>query len=139
MNHLLGIASSPRMKKHTFHRTMSVKNPKVVLIDADSNRSRKLERFLENEGFRVVKCPTLRGALGQLRQERPDAVIIEVILPGQSGFEIAARMQADRRLSHIPIFFTTDIQDSDDTNEDYFSRPLRLRKLVQAIRNRIRE
>jgi hypothetical protein len=45
-------------------------------------------------------------------------------------------MQADKRLSHIPIFFTTDIEDSGDRNEDYFSRPLQPTKLIRALKNK---
>jgi putative two-component system response regulator len=111
--------------------------PKIFLIDADAERSGELAEDLEKENFQVVTCRTSHGVLGQLRRELPDAVLIEVILPGNSGFEIAARMQADRRLRTIPVFFTTDIQDSDETHQDYFSRPLRLEELVEAIRNRI--
>ena len=67
----------------------------------------------------------------------PDAVIVEVILPLMSGFDIGARMQADPKLSHIPIFFTTDIQNSDGESLDYFSRPLHMPSLVRALRARI--
>jgi CheY-like chemotaxis protein len=80
---------------------------------------------------------TPRGALGSIRQERPDAVVVEVIMPAMSGFQIASRMQADPRLSHIPIFFTTDIQNSDGGNSDYFARPLDMSSLIRALRKRI--
>jgi PleD family two-component response regulator len=110
--------------------------PKVLVIDTDSRNLEEIANRLRKEGFRVVRCLTPRGALGRIREELPDAVVVEVILPALSGFEIAARMQADLRLSHIPIFFTTDIQDSDGESCDYFSRPLEMSALVRAIRER---
>jgi putative two-component system response regulator len=111
--------------------------PKVLIIDADRSRLDELAAELSREGFRVIPCTSARGALGKIRQELPDAVVLEVILPTVSGFEIAARMQADRRLSRIPIFFTTDIQNSDGGNSDYFARPLEMPALIRALRKRI--
>lgn len=110
--------------------------PKVLVVDTDSHNIKEIANRLRKEGFRVVRCMTPRGALGQIREELPDAVVVEVILPAVSGFEIAARMQADLRLSHIPIFFTTDIQDTDGESRDYFSRPLDMSALVRALRER---
>ncbi len=112
------------------------KIPKIILIDAESDRAEKLAETLGKEGFDVIKRRTTRGVLGCLRREYPDAVIVEVILPSKSGFDIAARMQADRRLSQIPVFFTTDIQDSGGGNHDYFSRPFEVSRLVHTLRER---
>ncbi len=111
-------------------------NPKVLVIDLDRGRVKEIAKRLRKEGFRVVGCSTQRGVLGRVRRERPDAVLVEVIFPLMSGFEIAARMQADPKLAHIPIFFTTDIQNSDGENQDYFSRPLDMPSLVRSLRRR---
>lgn len=112
-------------------------HPKVLVLDADPGHIEEIARPLQVEGFRVVPCSSPRGALGKIREELPDAVVVEVIMPGVSGFEIAARMQADRRLACIPILFTTDIQDSEGENHDYFARPLDMRDLIGALRERI--
>jgi len=112
-------------------------NPKVLVVDTNRGHINELAKRLRKEGFRVVSCSLPRGVLGRIRRERPDAVIVEVILPFMSGFEIAARMQADPRLLDIPIFFTTDIQDSNGENQDYFSRPLDMSCLIAALRRRI--
>ncbi len=111
--------------------------PKVLVIDVNPAHIEEIVGPLQEEGFRVVSCSSPRGALGRIREELPDAVVVEVIMPGLSGFEIAARMQADRRLSDIPILFTTDIQDSEGENHDYFARPLDVRDLIRALRKRI--
>ena len=111
--------------------------PKVLLIDADRDRVKDNARLLRAEGFSASGCSTTRGVLGRIRREAPDAVIVEVILPQMSGFDIGARMQADPKLSHIPIFFTTDIQNSNGKSLDYFSRPLHMPSLVRALRARI--
>ncbi len=109
----------------------------MLVVDINRGHINELAKCLRKEGFRVVSCSLLRGVLGRIRRERPDAVVVEVILPFMSGFEIAARMQADPRLLDIPIFFTTDIQDSNGENQDYFSRPLDMPCLIAALRRRI--
>lgn len=110
--------------------------PKVMVVDADYDRAGEVADRLREEGFRAYACSAARGILGQIRSEMPDALIVEVILPLMSGFEIAARMQADPKLSHIPIFFMTDIQNSNGENLDYFSRPLHIPSLVRALKTR---
>jgi PleD family two-component response regulator len=110
--------------------------PKVLIIDVNRSHISEIAGLLRKEGFRVTGCSAPRGVLGQIRRKRPDAVVVEVILPSMSGFEIAARMQADPRLSDIPILFTTDIQNSNGDNQDYFSRPLDMPSLVSALKRR---
>jgi PleD family two-component response regulator len=110
--------------------------PKVLVIDADRDHIGEISTQLRKEGFRVTACSTTRGILGRIRREMPDAVIVEVILPLMSGFEIAARLQADVKLSHIPILFTTDIQNSNGENQDYFSRPLHMPSLIRTLKAR---
>jgi PleD family two-component response regulator len=109
-------------------------HPKVLVIDVDRDRLVEVSTKLRKKGFRVSECSTTRGILGRIRREMPDAVIVEVILPLMSGFEIAARLQADVKLSHIPILFTTDIQNSNGENQDYFSRPLHMPSLIRALK-----
>ena len=126
--------------KNVVAKTSGVKKrrskPKVLLIDVDRDHIKQIAARLCAEGFSVIGYSTTRGALGCIRREMPDAVIVEVILPTMSGFEIGARMQADPKLSHIPILFTTDIQNSNGENHDYFSRPLHMPSLVRALRSR---
>jgi len=117
--------------------TKKKKRSKILVIDINRKHITEIAGPLRKDGFRVVTCMTPRGALGRIRQENPDAVIVEVIMPVMTGFEIAARMQADHRLSHVPIFFTTDIQNSDGGNSDYFARPLDMSSLIHALRKRI--
>ena len=122
------------MKTDKPKKTLSKR--KVLVVDIDRDRVSKMAGRLRKEGFQVCVSSAIRGIMGRIRDEMPDALIVEVILPLMSGFEIAARMQADPKLSHIPIFFTTDIQNTDGENQDYFSRPLHMPSLVRALKTR---
>lgn len=113
--------------------------PKVVVVDVDPGRANKVARFLRENDFDVVSYFNPRGVLGEIRRLSPDAVVVEVVMPGISGFEIAARMQADSRLSRIPVIFTTDIQNSGSEYQDYFPRPLDKPRLLRSLQKRISE
>lgn len=110
--------------------------PLVMIVDDNRRRGEGLAKRLRKEGFSITCCLNPRGALGIIRQKRPDVVIVEVIMPRVSGFEIAASMAADRRLSSIPVLFTTDIQNSQGGNHDYFARPFRMTSLISALRKK---
>ncbi|MBI4831608.1 MAG: response regulator [Candidatus Lindowbacteria bacterium] len=110
--------------------------PRVCVIDVNRDHVEEISVHLQSNGFRTIACYSPRGALGRIRRETPDAVVVEVILPGVSGFEIAARMEADRRLSRIPVFFITDIQNSAGDNHDYFPRPLDIPAFISALKQR---
>ncbi len=111
--------------------------PVVLVVDHAIARSRKMADKLEASGLRAILCDQPLKALGLIRRELPNAVVLEVVMPNRSGFEIAARMQADPALWKIPIIFTSDIQDSAASNHDYFPRPVDMAKLVATLKERI--
>jgi PleD family two-component response regulator len=108
-----------------------------MIVDTNRSRTGEVAGLLRRSGFHPVVCNAPLRAMGVIRRERPDAVVLEVIMPGRSGFEIAARMQADPRLSRIPLLFTSDIPNSGGGNHDYFPRPLNAQRLVETLKERI--
>jgi len=113
------------------------KAQKILVVDSDGARADEVRVILEKAGFACAICEQPLKTLGLIRREMPDAVVLEVVMSGRSGFEIAARMQADPLLWRMPIVFTSDIQDSAGGNHDYFPRPLDGRRLVRTLRARI--
>ena len=110
---------------------------KVVVVDSDRQRAAQVVKILRQGGFHAKICATPARALALMRRERPRAVVLEVIMSGRSGFDIAAGMQADPQLERIPIIFTSDIQSSAGGNHDYFPRPLSEQRLIATLRKRI--
>jgi len=105
-----------------------------MIVDTDGTRAGKVGALLKQNGFQASVCDQPLKAMGLMRRERPGAVVLEVVMPGRSGFELAARMQADPLLSRTPIVFTSDIQNSAEGNHDYFPRPLDSRRLVETLK-----
>ena len=75
----------------------------VVLIEDEANISQALRFILTRDGFEVTTHGDGNGAVEMLREKRPDVVILDLMLPGRSGFEILSEMRADPGLARIPV------------------------------------
>ena len=113
----------------------------LVLI-ADDNRelANTVARALERQGHQVVTAHSGHDALAKIRQHQPDVVILDVVLPDLSGFEICRQVRSTPELASIPILFLTVKQDIDDVlqgfragGDDYIKKPFDLRELQARL------
>jgi len=116
-----------------------------ILIVDDEADLRQIVRFnLEREGFGVIEAASGEEALRLLRQEgaaRPDVVLLDVMMEGMSGFDVARQMQQSPGLAQIPIIFLTALGAEDDVVRglnigayDYLSKPVGERELIARVR-----
>ena len=88
---------------------MSVKiNPseyKVLIVDDVISNVLLLKVLLNNEKFQIVTASNGTEALAQVKKEKPDLVLLDVMMPDISGFDVAKQMKADPEMSDIPIIF----------------------------------
>ena len=80
---------------------------KIVLIEDDSDLFALLKYNLEKEGFAVAGAQTGRGAIELCRRERPDLLILDIMLPDSDGLEICKGLRNHSELAHVPIIFLT--------------------------------
>ena len=79
----------------------------VMVVD-DSITVRKVtSRLLERNGFKVLTAKDGVDALGQLRENVPDIMLLDIEMPRMDGFELATHMRNDARLKHVPIIMIT--------------------------------
>ncbi|MDB5306593.1 MAG: domain S-box protein [Gemmataceae bacterium] len=76
--------------------------PTVLNVDDDETARTSLTWILQHEGFRVREASTGRDAL-RLAADRPDLVVLDVVLPDQSGYEVCRRLKADPVTAHTPV------------------------------------
>jgi chemosensory pili system protein ChpA (sensor histidine kinase/response regulator) len=80
----------------------------LVMVVDDSITVRKVtSRLLERNGFRVLTARDGVDALGQLRENVPDIMLLDIEMPRMDGFELATHMRNDERLKHVPIIMIT--------------------------------
>lgn len=113
--------------------------PKTILVIDDEERLRSLlDAYFAQQGFRVVTAADGREALGVARRERPDLVILDLMMPVMDGYEF---MRLYRRECDAPvIILTARVDDSDKVlglelgADDYVTKPFSPRVLVARVR-----
>lgn len=117
----------------------------VALIEDDADLFALLKYNLEKEGFRFTGLPTGKGALEFCRRERPDLLILDIMLPDSDGIEICRGIRSTPDLAHIPVIFLTARASESDRilglelgANDYVVKPFSLRELIARVRSQLR-
>lgn len=118
---------------------MSVYN--ILVIEDDEIVSRTIERSLRNQDFKVTVASSGIEGLKIARNQVPDLVILDVIMPGMDGYTVCREMRADIKLSAVPVLFlTAKVKDEDKITgfkagaDDYLSKPFNIDELILRVR-----
>lgn len=114
---------------------------KIVLIEDDADLYSLIQYNLDKEGFTVVGSQTGKGALEMCRRERPDLIILDIMLPDSDGLDICKGIRAHPELAHIPVIFLTARASETDRivglelgANDYIVKPFFVRELIARIK-----
>jgi DNA-binding response OmpR family regulator len=80
---------------------------RILIIDDDPTVSLTLARMLELDGYEVSRAGTAQDGLSAAAAETPDAVILDIRMPGMSGLEFLRQLRSDTRLSRLPVGIIT--------------------------------
>src|SRR6266516_6116799 len=113
--------------------------PKVLVVDDELNIRELVQVALRFHGFTVTTAATGSDALRQAAADRPDLVVLDVVLPDLDGFEVCRRLRADG--NEVPVIFLTARDTSADTvtglalgGDDYVTKPFSVEALVARVR-----
>ncbi len=116
--------------------------PHILLVDDDQRIRELLARYLSENGFRVTSAGDAAAARAALRGLSFDLILLDVMMPGESGLELARDLKATRP---IPIFMLTARSETEHRIEgleagvdDYMPKPYEPRELLLRIRNILR-
>ena len=121
---------------------MSAMSPKKVLIVEDEKDILQLVKmYLEKEGFRTVTASDGAEALRQVKSERPDLVVLDLMLPEIDGLEVCKKLRIAPQTSMLPIIMLTAKSEESDTvvglelgADDYVGKPFSPRALLARIK-----
>ncbi len=109
----------------------------ILVVDDDEKLNRLLKRFLKDYGFEVYSAVDADEGLKKVRTVLPDLIILDVMLPGMSGFDVCKRIRAS---SAVPIIMLTargDVMDKvvglELGADDYLPKPFEPRELVARM------
>jgi CheY-like chemotaxis protein len=98
-------ALTEALRRHI--RTPLASLPKVLAVDDDPSTLKLIQTVLESQSYDVLTANSGEAALAILLKQRVDAIILDLLMPGMSGFEVADRIRESEDLRNIPLFILT--------------------------------
>ncbi len=122
-----------------------MRNQRILVVDDDKEVVRLMRAYLEQAGYEVIVAYDGETAVHNLRREKPDLLLLDIMLPGIDGWEITRLMRNDANLSAIPIIMLTARVDDTDKivglemgADDYVTKPYNPREVVARVKARLR-
>jgi CheY-like chemotaxis protein/anti-sigma regulatory factor (Ser/Thr protein kinase) len=91
----------------------SPRQPRILVVDDEANIRELLTQEFTDAGYRVAVAADGREAIAAVRRERPDLVVLDVMMPEMNGFDVAAVLKNDPQTLDIPIVILSIVQDRD--------------------------
>lgn len=114
---------------------------RILVVDDDKQIVRLLQSYLEQAGMTVLSAGDGDSAMRMIRRERPDLIVLDLMLPGRDGLEITRWMRADPQLAALPVLMlTARVEDMDKIlglelgADDYLTKPFNPREVVARVR-----
>ncbi len=122
------------------NKPLDYENYTLLIIDDDSTNLDMLISYLEEYGFRLIVA--LNGEIGlkKAQIEKPNLILLDVMMPGIDGFETCRRLKADEKTKEIPVIFMTVLDSSPDKlrgfdvgGVDYVTKPIYHKEVLARI------
>ena len=114
---------------------------KIQIVEDDKDIAEMIEYNLSREGYTVSSVPDGETAVSRAKKDRPDLVILDLMLPGMDGFEVCKRLKNNEITARIPIIMlTAKSREADKVvglelgADDYMTKPFSPRELVARIK-----
>jgi two-component system alkaline phosphatase synthesis response regulator PhoP len=114
---------------------------RILVVDDDKQIIRLLQAYLERAGYLVLTAADGETALHTIRRERPDLVLLDLMLPDRDGWQITRLVRQDEYLAALPIvMLTARVEDSDKIvglelgADDYVTKPFNPQEVVARVR-----
>lgn len=119
--------------------------PKILVVEDERDIADLLRYHLEREGFRVVTAASGGQALREVRRERPDLVLLDLMIPEGDGLEVCRRLRADPATARLPIIMLTARAEEVDRvlglelgADDYVTKPFSPREVMARVKALLR-
>lgn len=114
---------------------------RVLIVDDSPTEVYILKNMLEKSGFQTLTANSGEEGVKKAREEKPDLILMDVVMPGLNGFQATRQISRDPETSAIPIIIvTTKDQETDKVwglrqgAKDYITKPASERELIEKIK-----
>jgi len=113
----------------------------ILVVDDEKDLLDLIEYNLKKEGFEVLKAENGEQGIQTAREEKPDLVLLDIMMPKMDGLEVCDVLREDKDLSRIPIIFLTarsdektEVEGLNKGGDDYITKPISTTKLISRIK-----
>ncbi|MCE0915903.1 twitching motility response regulator PilH [Pseudomonas sp. NMI760_13] len=114
---------------------------RILIVDDSPTEMYRLTEWLENHGHQVLKADNGADGVALARQEKPDAVLMDIVMQGMNGFQATRQLSKDDETRHIPVIVvTTKDQDTDriwalrQGARDFLTKPVEEDALIAKLK-----
>ena len=110
----------------------------ILVVDDSPTDRQYLTELLAKNGYKVSTADNAEDALAKVKQQKPDLVLMDVVMPGRSGLEAVRELRA--RACRVPVVLVTSQHEADDIEaafasgcDDYVVKPIRGPELIEKV------
>jgi two-component system, cell cycle response regulator len=120
----------------------SSSKPFILIVDDDRMNVKLLDTYLKQEGFNTAGAYDGAEALEKIRENPPDMILLDIMMPGINGYEVTRKLKSDQKTSHIPIILITALDSADDKSkgmaagaDEFLNKPINKPELLARVRS----
>jgi two-component system, cell cycle sensor histidine kinase and response regulator CckA len=120
-------------------------SPWILIVDNEQRNRDLLQTMLAAEGFQIQSAASAEAGLAMILQQPPDLILLDIMMSGMDGYQMAAKIKGSRATKHIPIIMVTARDDQDGKMlgllsgaENFLTKPVNRAELCLRARNLIR-
>ncbi|MCV6638964.1 hybrid sensor histidine kinase/response regulator [Candidatus Albibeggiatoa sp. nov. NOAA] len=118
----------------------NTESPNILVVDDTPANLDVLKNILKTKNYQVRPIPNGALALRAAQAEPPDLILLDVMMPGMSGFEVCTKLKADEHTQHIPVIFISALQETKDKVKafnaggiDFITKPFQAEEVLARV------
>ena len=125
--------------------------PRIVVIDDDPDIVQAIEIVLEAQSYEVITAANGDEGLQRIKKDKPDVVVLDLLMPKKDGFAVVRELREDRRYAKLPILILTSVREDASRRryeletgteldvDDYVEKPIAPVELISRVANLVRK
>jgi CheY-like chemotaxis protein len=117
----------------------------ILIVDDVAANLKILGFILKKEGYKVRPVPNGTLALQTAEREKPDLILLDVMMPDMDGFEVCRRLKDDQKLVDVPVIFISALNDTNDIvnalksgGVDFITKPFKAEEVIARVRTHLK-